>query len=678
LQRFLLTLQALCLLVTLPAHAQEIDEILVTAMRRAVAEDQLAIALTSLDGTEVKQHKLVTDALADTVGVQLQQTTPGQGAAIIRGLKGSAILHLVDGIRLNNAIFRSAPTQYLALVPVSSVERIEILRGTPASLYGSDAIGGVVQVVSRVPVFDSATPAIRGEVFLSADTAEQSRRLSATMDAGTKTLASSFSVELLDSGDRRVGGGEKIRPSAYTSRATRLLLAATPDDHRSYSLDLQYLEQPETPRTDELVPGFGQTEPSSSEFWFLPNRRSFVHGNYKSASGLLGVDWNVDAAWQRIDDDRLTRDFQAPVRTHETNRSDLYGLLISASKLTDRSSWIVGADYYYDEVLSSRVNEDVASGQTADVEPRFPNRSNIQQFSVFGNTTWSLNSHHAVTAGVRLSDIRTRLPATTAGPAAKINNSDVSGDLGWVFDFAENWQFTTEVGYGFRAPNVFDLGTLGNRPGNRFNIPNTQLDSEHVTHGDIGVSYRSTGVELALSAFAMRYRDRITSVLTGDVTPEGREITQSINAASSTVRGIEGSARIAFLRFWALTANLTYTWGEQTFDGLVFEPADRIPPLHGALRVEYDPVSSIKLEGWAEFADRQDRLSNRDIRDVRMDPNGTPGWASIGTRATWQPSAVWTWTATISNVADTRYRVHGSGIDAVGRNLAVAVRRIWQ
>jgi len=678
LQRFLLILQALCLLVTLPAHAQEIDEILVTAVRRAVAEDQLAIALTSLDGAEVKQHKLVTDALADTVGVQLQQTTPGQGAAIIRGLKGSAILHLVDGIRLNNAIFRSAPTQYLALVPVSSVERIEILRGTPASLYGSDAIGGVVQVVSRVPVFDSVTPAIRGEVFLSADTAEQSRRLSATMDAGTKTLASSISVELLDSGDRRVGGGEIIRPSAYTSRATRFLLAATPDDHRSFSLDLQYLEQPETPRTDELVPGFGQTEPSSSEFLFLPNRRSFVHGNYKSASGLLGVDWNVDAAWQRIDDDRLTRDFQAPVRTHESNRSDLYGSLISTSKLTDRSSWIVGADYYYDEVFSSRVNEDVASGQTADVEPRFPNRSNVQQFSIFGNTTWSLNSHHAVTAGVRLSDIRTRLPATAAGPAAQINNSDISGDLGWVFDFAEDWQFATEVGYGFRAPNVFDLGTLGNRPGNRFNIPNTQLDSEHVTHGDIGVRYRSTGVELALSAFAMRYRDRITSVLTGDVTPEGREITQSINAASSTVRGIEGSARIAFSHFWTLTANLTYTWGEQTFRGLVFEPADRIPPLYGALRVEYAPVSSIKLEAWAEFADRQDRLSNRDISDIRMDPNGTPGWASIGTRATWQPSAAWTWIATISNVSDARYRVHGSGIDAVGRNLAVAVRRTWQ
>ena len=677
-RRFLSTFQACCLLATLPAHAQEIDEILVTAVRRAVVEDQLAVALDTVGSEVVKQHHLVTDALANAVGVQLQQTTPGQGAAIIRGQKGSAILHLVDGIRLNNAIFRSAPTQYLALVPVSSVERIEIIRGTSASLYGSDAIGGVVQVVSRIPEFDSAVASMRGEVFVSANTAEQSRRLSATVDAGTNAFASSLSVELLETGDRRVGGGQRIRPSGYTSRATRFLLAAKPDEGKSYSVDLQFLEQAETPRTDELVPGFGQSEPSSSEFWFKPNRRTFAHGNYKSATGLLGVDWNVDVAWQRIDDDRVTRDYLAPIRTREANRSDLYGLLVNMSKLTDRGSWIVGTDYYYDDISSRRTNEDLASAQLSDVAPRFPDNSNVRQFSIFGNTTWSPNLRHALTMGLRLSDIRTDLPSAVVSTAAHLKNNDISGDLGWVFDLAENWQFTTEVGYGFRAPNVFDLGSLGNRPGNRFNIPNANLDSERVIHGDIGIRYRSDDAELALFAYAMRYRDQITSVLTGDITAEGREITQSINAASSAVRGLEGSARILISRNWVLTANVSYTWGEQTFDDVVFEPADRIPPLNGTLRLAYDPGSSLKLEGWAEFAASQTRLSNRDISDIRMDPNGTPGWASLGARATWQPGGAWTWIATISNVSDARYRVHGSGIDAVGRNLAIAVRRTWK
>jgi outer membrane cobalamin receptor len=116
------------------AGQERLDEILVTATRRTVSIAEVSSGLTLIDGASAREQKLVTDALDVEVGAFLQQTTPGQGAAIIRGLKGSSILHLVDGMRLNNAIFRSAPTQYLALVPTSAVERIEVLRGTPASL----------------------------------------------------------------------------------------------------------------------------------------------------------------------------------------------------------------------------------------------------------------------------------------------------------------------------------------------------------------------------------------------------------------------------------------------------------------------------------------------------------------------------------------------------------------
>jgi outer membrane receptor protein involved in Fe transport len=253
----------------------------------------------------------------------------------------------------------------------------------------------------------------------------------------------------------------------------------------------------------------------------------------------------------------------------------------------------------------------------------------------------------------------------------------VSGDLGWIADLAGNWQLLTNIGYGFRAPNIFDLGTLGSRPGNRFNVPNANLDSERVTHGDLGVRYRSGRAELTLTAFAMHYRDRITSVLTGDLTPEGREVTQSVNAATSDVHGLEGSTHVPLAEYWTLEANITYTWGEQVFTGAAPEPADRIPPLNGTLRIVYDPESHFRLEAWADFAGKQTRLSNRDISDVRMDPNGTPAWASVGARVMLQQPAAWTWTATISNVSDVRYRVHGSGIDAVGRNLALAVRYQW-
>ena len=120
---------------TAPAADELLDEITILATRRPVGVNEVSAAVVTLDGDEVVAEKLATDALRDMVGVNLQQTTPGQGAAIIRGLKGSAILHLVDGMRLNNAMFRTAPTPWFALVPMSSVERLEVVRGTPASLY---------------------------------------------------------------------------------------------------------------------------------------------------------------------------------------------------------------------------------------------------------------------------------------------------------------------------------------------------------------------------------------------------------------------------------------------------------------------------------------------------------------------------------------------------------------
>jgi outer membrane receptor protein involved in Fe transport len=263
-------------------------------------------------------------------------------------------------------------------------------------------------------------------------------------------------------------------------------------------------------------------------------------------------------------------------------------------------------------------------------------------------------------------------------PSTQIRNTEVSGDVGWVATINDAWQFTSNLGYGFRAPNVFDLGTLGNRPGNRFNIPNTNLETERVVHGDIGVRYKSAGVEFEFSAYAMRYRDRITSVLTGGVTPGGRDITQSVNAATSDAHGLEASFRAGVGQHWMLDANIAYTRGEQKIGGGRSEPADRIPPLSGIVSLEFDPGSTLSLAAWARFSGAQERLSNRDIRDSRINPEGTPGWASIGFRATWRPSDAWTCIATFSNALDAGYRVHGSGIDAVGQNLAIEVRRSWQ
>ncbi len=166
-------------------------------------------------------------------------------------------------------------------------------------------------------------------------------------------------------------------------------------------------------------------------------------------------------------------------------------------------------------------------------------------------------------------------------------------------------------------------------------------------------------------------------MLTGNTTPDGRDITQSVNASTSDVYGFEATARVEFGMDWFLNASATYTRGEQRIAGNASEPADRIPPLNGFLSIEYAPMSPFGFEAWASMAESQDRLSARDVRDSRIDPSGTPGWASLGVRGTWRPSDAWLLTLTASNILDASYRVHGSGIDATGRNATLSVRWTW-
>jgi outer membrane receptor protein involved in Fe transport len=676
-RQLILALLGVLVLADVFAEQDEIDEVLVMATRRTVSTAEISSGLTLVDGETVRLQRLVTDALDTNPGVFLQQTTPGQGAAIIRGLKGSAILHLVDGVRLNNAIFRSAPTQYFALVPVSSVERIEVLRGTPASLYGSDAVGGVVQLVTRVPRFDGEETQYSGEVFAAVDSAELGRTIRGTLDAGNRKLVTSLSAEYLETGDRRTGSGDRIAPSNYDSKAARWLLAGNLDERRSWVLDAHYLEQSETPRVDELVPGFGQTEPSSSEFLFAPNRRSFAHAKYTHKDGTFGLDWSVDLAWQRIDDDRVTRDFGATERRTEANRSDLYGLVVSGSRVIDNGSWIVGGEAYLDEVSSRRIEENLVDGQVTVLTPRFPDGSRIERYAVFANGDYAVAPRHVLGGGLRVSHEHVSLPQTPVSSAASIGVTDASGDLGWIFDVTSAWQLVANAGFGFRAPNVFDLGTLGNRPGNRFNIPNTDLDSERVVQIDVGVRHRTARAQFEFMVYGLSYDDRITSVLTGDVTPDGRDVVQSVNASDSTIRGIEAGADFELTKSLYASAVLNYTWGEQRIVGSPTEPADRIPPISGRLNIAYDPGASIRVDGWLRFASEQDRLSARDVRDVRIDPTGTSGWGIVGARASWNYRTNWQFALGVDNILDRQYRVHGSGLDAPGRNVSLSARRTW-
>jgi outer membrane cobalamin receptor len=292
----------------------DIETVLVTATRReeSLLDVSEAVAVVEPDEIARLAPELLAEMLRGVPGAFFQQTTPGQGIPIIRGLKGSQVLHLVDGMRLNNAFFRNAPNQYLGLVDAYNTARAEVIRGSAPSLYGADAMGGVVQIMTREPGFDSPDWDRSGRLYGSYNSVDNSLVGRAETAVGRDGHTWSGGVTYQSHDDRKVGGGETVEPSGYRVRAADLKWRKAIGERSELMLSAQYLEQPATPRVDELLPGYGQQHPASEQYEFMPNRREFLHARFRhDGLGRWFSHFEAHLARQVITDDRLTQDFGA-------------------------------------------------------------------------------------------------------------------------------------------------------------------------------------------------------------------------------------------------------------------------------------------------------------------------------------------------------------------------------
>ena len=652
-----------------------LETVQVTATRREQSIYAVSEAVTVIDSEAVNRHgpELLAAMLRGVPGTFFQQTTPGQGIPIIRGLKGSQVLHLVDGMRLNNAFFRNAPNQYLGLVDAYMTQNMEVVRGSAPSLYGADAMGGVVQVFSAEPGFSGVDWQGEGRIYGSFNSVDNSFVARVQAAAGRDGSALSGGLTYQDRSDRNVGGSGKVTPSAYTVRAADVKWRQALGTNAEIMLSAQHLEQPSTPRVDELLSGFGQDHPSSEQYEFKPNRRNFLHARYRLESDSAWFSrFEAHLARQIITDDRLTQEYSNPEIVQEFNQSKLDGLTLQFnspwSSVLSVHELVWGFEYYMDEVSSSRIRTDSRNGTSSSSRGRFPDQSTMDSAALYAANEWHWSAL-TVRAGLRYSWFKIFLPATAELAAVRLRPDDLTGDIHFNYEFKPGLHLVTNIGRGFRPPNIFDLGTLGPRPGNRFNVPNAELKPESVWSYDLGIKSVGSHWEAELFLFYSDYRDKISSRFTGDLTADGRFIVHNDNLNEVHFWGIESGFRYLFNDAVELFAVVNYTHGEETgVDGLTV-PADRIPPLNGRVGFAFNPGHGLRLEPYVDFAGEQDRLSPRDASDPRINPAGTPRWATFNLLLSWQANQLLELGLRLENLADKNYREHGSGIDAAGRNL---------
>ncbi len=673
-----------------------LKEIVVTATRRESPLFTLPNSGRVFDRDTIalnQQSRSTPEILQDVPSVLVQKTAQGQGSPFIRGFTGYRNLFLIDGIRLNNSTFRSGPNQYWSTVDHLGLERLELIYGPASVLYGSDAVGGAVNALTRKRLSYEPGLHLGGRVFARYSTAEDSftERVEFEGNQG-ESLGFVGGVSMKSFGDLTAGSGSRdLANTAYDQFDADLRFDLFPTDKLQWTLLYQHSSQDDVPRTHRTVrsKSFHGTTVGPELRRDLDQQRDLAYSR-----------WTLDEPVSFLDRVTLTFSFQRQEQKRDRLRSggrrdlsgfhvNTWGAILQAEKETPLGLWTFGSDYYYDSINSFRDNYRGGAYDSTDIQGPLGDEADSSLLGFFAQNEFSLLGIDWV-AGVRLTSARVdadrvdnpEVPGsdpTTPGNVISITDTfrNAVGSLrGSAPVHGEDWRIFFGASQGFRSPTVHDLTSFDST--SVFEVPTQNLDPENFLTLEVGVKADSEGLSGKLTGYYTFIDDLIVASPTGEVR-ENTPVVQKDNIGDGYVAGIEAEASYPIDREWSIFGAIG--WQSGKVDQIKFpsgekvdKPIDRLMPLSGIVGARLQPENTgLWLEAFTRFADDQSRLSLRDQSDTeRIPPGGTPGWATLNLRTRYQANEAITVSAALENITNKDYRIHGSGQNEAGRNLIVS------
>jgi hemoglobin/transferrin/lactoferrin receptor protein len=641
-----------------PQPTIQIKEFVVTAQRLSIDNFSLPVPATKLDRNCLRQRnpRSVPEALFGAPGIFLQKTNHGGGSPFIRGLTGQQILMLVDGIRLNNATFRSGPNQYLNTLDPAWIADIEWVQSSGAAAYGSDAIGGVLQVLTHA-LGTSAKTTFRPEAGVRWMSGGMEFSGESALNAYGKRWAARAGGAYRNFGDLVAGRGRgRESPTGYRQWSAEAKAMFQIKPNIGLTAAYQDLEQ-------RAVPLFHRVKSENFQYYnFDPQRRQL---GYARLDADFRNPWirkiEATASRQRSFEVRESRRNNSPARVVETDEVLTNGFQISAlSNISEYWHMTTGLEWYADLVHSGRTDRNENTGISLVKRGLYPEGAAMQSRALYNLHNYS-RKRLTLTGGLRYNDFRIRV-ADEKADRVELRPSALVGNLGASYELLRGVRGFANVATAFRAPNVDDLGTLG-IVDFRYEQPNFSLQPEKSRSLEGGLKVDRSTLQAQMSVYRLQLRGLIGRVRTAD-SLEGFAVYRKENIAEAYIRGMDAQLRWRRLGSpWTGRANLCYTYGENTS---AREPLRRIPPLHGRVSIEYSVKKDFNLRAETLFAGAQRRLSKADIDDNRIADDGTPGWQIVNFGA-FYGYRHFDLSVEFHNIFDEAYRTHGSGVDGVGR-----------
>ena len=601
-------------------------------------------------------------ALQNEVGVLLQSTAAGQASPFMRGLTGQQILILVDGIRLNNSIFRRGPNQYFNTIDPGMVDHIEVLRGQGSVLWGSDAIGGTINIVTRGP--DIRRGIGSGGFFGTEFTQYYNTSNSSPYSrlnvegwlgpAGVFAGGSFLNVRDLDTG---FGNFPRQPGTNYQQYAGDIKFNYLLADNQMLTVSLQHFEQEDLPRSDRF-PGYpgdlnNSNTPAKARF-FDPQQRDLAYIRYQALEPLAALDALTFTASYHRQREVQTRGIPT-TRFQETDVETVGLNIVGAKDLGRFGKWTTGVDWYYDDV-------DSPFGGTAS-GPIVPDDAWYRRAGWFLNWDVALTERLAAVAGVRYESIETAGTPVVQNTPVYINPSydDWIGQIGLVYELNPGLHLVGSISEGFRAPNLDDL--MANNPNvlqQGQSLPSLGLVPENSINYEVGIKTDYERLRTQTFVYWIDLQDNMVSIAAAPDTFKTAN-------QDSFIQGVEFDGELLLRDGWAMYGNFWYTYG---INLVTDSPLSRVPPTQGILGLRWrDPELRSYFAVYTWLVRRQDRLEQvRDITDERIPPGGTPGYATLNMRVghTFGRCDQHRVSLSLENITDQPYLVHGSGVYGTG------------
>ena len=696
-----------------------LDEVIISANKVEESKRRVAQQIHSISAKQISQMNTQNtgDLLSATGLVMVQKSQQGGSSPILRGFEASRVLLVMDGVRMNNLIYRAGHLQNVITIDQNMLQRAEVIFGPASTVYGSDALGGVISFQTKSPILSETDKMLlKGTAFMRYSSANNEKTAHLDLNLGNKRVAVLLSGNYSDFGDVRMGtktqaldtlwGLRKFYAQRFNGRDSLVKnediylqkfsgykqydalgkVLFKQNERVSHVLNVQYSTSSDVPRYDR------QTDPkgaglNQAEWYYGPQKRFLGIYSLKinnNSQFFQNIQANLSA--QDIEESRHTRAFGNDRRTSRIEKVGVLGANIDFQRTAGVNDVRVGIDIQRSTVKSTAFLTNLRLDTIGAASTRYPDGDNsMLNAAAYLTHTFKINEQLTLNDGIRVgfsnlkssfvSQLFYKFPFTET----KQNNAIYSGNLGLIYSPTKDLKVSLLSSTGYRVPNVDDLTKVFDTQKGKVVVPNVDLKPERTWNYEIGLAKAFGNVlsiegnvyftkfNNAIVVDKFKYNGQDSLVYDGVKSA----VFAPQNKQKSTLSGYSATVKTRFTEGVFLTATYNYSKGRVKDSETKETPLDHIPPAFGRIGFQYvtDKLNAelfSNFSAWKRIAEY--RLGTED-NEAYATKEGMPSWWTLNLKASYILTKNLSIQAGVDNVLDIQYRVFASGIHSAGRNI---------